>query len=219
MPSLESGDERRRDREGWLGARGWGAWGEKLARQKLTLELGCLMLCSQLICCTGLRCHLQTWPHLFQHQRHQQKYLETKLASTNAALKEKHSKTRRVHILCGDSNTAEWKGNEMNRHRMGASGEIKNETEIKPGSKKRREETNTLEITLGPWQVGDGGIKNEVPSFCVGGAPVTSFHYCSKRGPHRLGELRPYRWLTWKRELKQLRVTHLNGLIEFLFPE
>ena len=81
----------------------------------------------------------------------------------------------------------------MNRHRMGASGGIKNETEIKPGSKKRREETNTLEITLGPWQVGDGGIKNEVPSFCVGGAPVTSFHYCSKRGPHRLGELRPYR--------------------------
>ena len=31
------------------------------------------MLCSQLICCTGLRCHLQTWPHLFQHQRYQQK--------------------------------------------------------------------------------------------------------------------------------------------------
>ena len=86
----------------------------------------------------------------------------------------------------------------MNCHRMGASGEIKNETEIKPGSKKRREETNALEITLGPWQVGDGGIKNEVPSFCVGGAPVTSFHYRSKRGPHRLGELRTYRCLTWK---------------------
>lgn len=52
----------------------------------------------------------------------------------------------------------------MNRHRMGASGEIKNETEIKPGSNKRGEKTNALEITLGPWQVGDGGIKNEVPS-------------------------------------------------------
>ena len=81
----------------------------------------------------------------------------------------------------------------MNRHRMGASGKIKNETEVKPGSNKRGEKTNALEITLGPWQVGDGGIKNGVPSSCVGGAPVSSFHYCNTRGPHNLGELRTYK--------------------------
>lgn len=56
----------------------------------------------------------------------------------------------------------------MNSHRMGASGGIKNETEIKPGSKKRREETNALEITLGPWQWGmEGSRMKFLPSVWV----------------------------------------------------
>lgn len=75
----------------------------------------------------------------------------------------------------------------MNSHRTGATGAIENETEIKTRKQKREEKKQKPLKSLGPWEVGDGGIRIEVPSSCAGGAPATSFHYYSKRCPHKAG--------------------------------